>query len=124
MQLISEQLTDGILEREFTLDDIPGIVWTPEPATSSTPAPVILMGHPGGLRAMHPRLNARARRSAALGFATASIEPGWPHRYPGARRGGCRPLLPSAPSLAMSAPPRESLIISPKGRPLLAARAR
>ena len=69
----SEHLLDGgIVEREFTLDQVPGILWTPASATPSAPAPVILLGHPGGLRAMHPRLEARARHSAALGFATAA----------------------------------------------------
>jgi hypothetical protein len=71
MRFTSEQrLDDGVLERGFTLGDIPGILWTP----ASAPAPLILAGHPGGLRTMYPRLVARARRSAADGFATASIE--------------------------------------------------
>jgi dienelactone hydrolase len=64
------RLDDGILEREFTLGEIPGILWTP----TSSPAPLILLGHPGGLRKMHPRLAGRARRSAADGFAAATIE--------------------------------------------------
>ncbi|TSE00607.1 alpha/beta hydrolase [Skermania sp. ID1734] len=73
MQFISEQrLDDDALEREFTLGEIPGILWTP--ATVSEPAPLILLGHPGGLRKMYPRLLARARHSAAAGFATATIE--------------------------------------------------
>ena len=71
MHFTSEQRQgDGVLEREFTLGEIPGIVWTPE----STPAPLILMGHPGGLGEMHSRLAGRARRCAADGFAAASIE--------------------------------------------------
>ncbi|MGW3413576.1 dienelactone hydrolase family protein [Streptomyces sp. NPDC000888] len=73
MQFTSEQrLDDGVLEREFTLGEIPGILWTPEPA--SAPAPLILLGHPGGLHKMYPRLAARARHSAATGFASATIE--------------------------------------------------
>ena len=71
MHFISEQrLDDGSLEREFSLGDIPGILWTP----TSSPAPLILLGHPGGLRNMYPRLARRARRSAANGFAAATIE--------------------------------------------------
>src|SRR3954452_20486676 len=51
MHFLSErQLDDGCLEREFTLGDIPGILWTP----STVPAPLILLGHPGGLRPMYP----------------------------------------------------------------------
>ncbi|MER7081576.1 hypothetical protein SAMN02982929_01310 [Saccharopolyspora kobensis] len=71
MRFTSEQrLDDGVLEREFTLGEIPGILWTP----ASAPAPLILLGHPGGLPRMYPRLAARARRCAAEGFATATIE--------------------------------------------------
>jgi dienelactone hydrolase len=74
MRFTSEQrLDDGVLEREFTLGEIPGILWTP--ASASAPAPLILLGHPGGLRTMYPRLAARARHSAAeRGFASATIE--------------------------------------------------
>jgi hypothetical protein len=71
MHFTSEQrLDDHSLEREFTLGDIPGILWTP----ASSPAPLILLGHPGGLRDMYPRLASRARRSLATGFAAATIE--------------------------------------------------
>ena len=74
MRFTSEQrLDDGVLEREFTLGEVPGILWTP--AHASVPAPLILVGHPGGLHKMHPRLAARARHDAAeYGFAAAAIE--------------------------------------------------
>ncbi|MEU0744199.1 hypothetical protein, partial [Streptomyces sp. NPDC006134] len=75
MHFTSEQrLDDGVLEREFTLGDIPGILWTP--ASASAPAPLILIGHPPlGLRKMYPRLAGRARYYAAeYGFAAATIE--------------------------------------------------
>jgi dienelactone hydrolase len=36
--------------------------------------PLILLGHPGGLHKMYSRLVARARHSAAEGFAAATIE--------------------------------------------------
>jgi hypothetical protein len=73
MQFTSEQrLDDGVLEREFTLGEIPGILWTL--GSASAPAPLILLGHPGGLHKMYPRLAARARHSAADGFAAATIE--------------------------------------------------
>ncbi|BBY14593.1 dienelactone hydrolase family protein [Mycolicibacterium litorale] len=73
---------DGSLEREFILGDIPGILWTP-----ASLAPLILLGHPGGLRAMYPRLASRARQSLAIGFAAATIE------LPGS---GDRPRSPDA----------------------------
>ncbi len=81
MQFTSEQhLDDGVLEREFTLGEIPGILWTPGPA--SAPAPLILLGHPGGLDKMYPRLVSRARHSAAVGFAAATIELPWSGNRP------------------------------------------
>ncbi|MFE2586710.1 alpha/beta hydrolase [Streptomyces sp. NPDC059378] len=74
MQFTSEQrLDDGVLERRFTLGEIPGILWTPDSA--SAPVPLILLGHPPlGLPRMYPRLVARAQRAAADGFAAATIE--------------------------------------------------
>jgi len=73
MRFTSEQRLDGgIVELGFTLGEIPGILWTPESA--STPTPLILVGHPGGLQRMYPRLAERARHSAELGFAAATIE--------------------------------------------------
>ncbi|MFE4860736.1 alpha/beta hydrolase [Streptomyces sp. NPDC056670] len=87
MHFTSERrLDDGVLEREFTLGDIPGILWTPASATASAPTPLILLGPPPlGLGKVYPRLVARARHAAADGFATATIElpgkgdrPRWP----------------------------------------------
>src|ERR1700734_2070509 len=74
MQFTSEQrLDDGVLEREFTLGEIPGILWTPGSAPAAVP--LILLGHPGGLDKMYSRLAGRARHSAAeYGFAAATIE--------------------------------------------------
>ncbi|MET9498394.1 alpha/beta hydrolase [Streptomyces sp. NPDC006552] len=85
MHFTSERrLDDGVLERTFTLGDIPGILWTP--ASPPGPTPLVLLGHPPlGLGAMHPRLAARARHAAADGFASATIE------LPGS---GDRPRLP------------------------------
>jgi hypothetical protein len=86
MHFTSEpRLSDGAIERDFTLGEIPGILWTPESA--SAPVPLILLGHPGELRQMYPRLAARARHAATGGFAAATIE------LPG---GGDRPRLAAA----------------------------
>ncbi|WAC53582.1 dienelactone hydrolase family protein [Gordonia sp. SL306] len=80
MHFVSEKrLDDGTLERDFTLGEIPGTLWTP----AASPAPLILLGHPGGLRKMYPRLVGRARSSVANGFAAATIElPGSGDRPP------------------------------------------
>lgn len=84
MNFTSEpRVENGVIERDFTVDDIPGILWTP--ASAQAPVPLILLGHPGGIRQMHPRLAARAEAAAADGIASATIE------LPGA---GDRPPLP------------------------------
>ncbi|MFI8007009.1 dienelactone hydrolase family protein [Streptomyces sp. NPDC086010] len=71
MHFISEQrLDDGVLEREFTLGEIPGTLWTP----GSAPAPLVLMAHNNGLPKADARLVARARYTAARGFAVATID--------------------------------------------------
>ncbi|MZD10309.1 alpha/beta hydrolase [Streptomyces sp. SID5785] len=87
MHFTSERrLDDGVVERAFTLGEIPGYLWTPASASASAPVPPILAGIPPlGLERMRPRLEARARHSAAEGFATVAIElpgsgdrPRWP----------------------------------------------
>lgn len=69
MRFTSERrLDDDVLECGFTLGEIPGILWT----RASAPAPLILLGHPGGLPKMYltgrdvgVRLCAHERTSAA-----------------------------------------------------------
>lgn len=86
MHFTSEQrLDDDVLERRFTLGEIPGILWTPTSAPA--PTPLMLLGHPGGLDKMYPRLAGRARRAVAQGYAAATIE------LPGS---GDRPRSPDA----------------------------
>ncbi|PSR69400.1 alpha/beta hydrolase [Nocardia sp. MDA0666] len=86
MHFTSEQrLGDDVLERKFTLGEIPGILWTP--VSASAPTPLILLGHPGGLDKMYPRLAGRARHAVAEGCAAATIE------LPGS---GDRPRSPDA----------------------------
>ncbi|MFB7470457.1 alpha/beta hydrolase [Kitasatospora sp. NPDC056184] len=71
MHVTSEQrLADGVIEREFTLGEIPGTLWTP----GSAPAPLILMAHNNGLPKSDPRLVARARYHAACGYAVATVD--------------------------------------------------
>jgi hypothetical protein len=83
MQFLSEiHLDNGVLERRFLLDEIPGILWTPESTPTSGPVPLILLGHPGGLPKMYPRLLARAVQSAAGGYASATIELPWSGERP------------------------------------------
>ena len=96
---ISERVLDGdIVEREFTVAEVPGILWTPPAATPSAPVPLILLGHPGGLPRMHPRLGARARHSAGLDSrqwpSSYLVRPTAYHRR---ARGGARRTAPGNP---------------------------
>jgi pimeloyl-ACP methyl ester carboxylesterase len=72
--------SDGVCEQDFTLGDIPGVLWTPAAATSGRP--LVLLGHGGGGHKKGPGLLARARRLvAACGFAVAAIDmPGFGDR--------------------------------------------
>lgn len=85
----AQRLDDGVVERRFTLGEVPGILWTPETATPSDPRPLILLGQPGGfgLDRMYPRLVGRALSAASDGIATVALE------GPGS---GTRPPLPGA----------------------------
>src|SRR3954453_2348295 len=72
MRFTSERrFDDGVLERDFILGEVPGVLWAPP----SAPAPLILIGHNGGLHKRLPWLVARARHYAAeYGFAVAAID--------------------------------------------------
>ncbi|MEV5963153.1 alpha/beta hydrolase [Kribbella sp. NPDC051952] len=70
MQFSAETSANGVIEREFSVGDVPGVLWSP----TSGSAPLILMGHPGGLHKKTPALVARAHHFVSNGFAVASID--------------------------------------------------
>ncbi|WP_030850609.1 hypothetical protein [Streptomyces sp. NRRL S-475] len=71
MQFTSEErFDDGVRQCEFTLGAIPGTLWT----SGVAPAPLVLMAHNNGLPKADPRLAARARYTAARGYAVATID--------------------------------------------------
>jgi len=73
MRLRTATTSDGISEQDFSLDDVPGVLWSPAGATG--PRPLILLGHGGGQHKRGPGLVNRARRLVArCGFAAASID--------------------------------------------------
>lgn len=75
MDFTSERiLDDGVVERGFVLGEAAGVLWTPAATPDAAPAPLLLMGHPGGLEQMYPRLVARAKDAVARGFAAATLE--------------------------------------------------
>ena len=87
-----QHLDDGVAERGFTLGGIPGLLWTA--GSAAAPAPLILLGHPGGLSTMYPRLVGRAGQAVAEGFSAATIELPWSgDRPPSAAAGQVRAEL-------------------------------
>ncbi|MCL2583144.1 MAG: dienelactone hydrolase family protein [Streptosporangiales bacterium] len=72
MRFTSQTSADGVTEQFFTLDEIPGVLWTPEGASGGRP--LILLGHGGGQHKTAPGIVSRARRLAAAGFAVVAID--------------------------------------------------
>ena len=67
LQFTAETSANGVREREFTLGDIPGVLWSPAaPASASVPgsgrAPLVLLGHGGGTHKKWPGMVGRAQR--------------------------------------------------------------
>jgi dienelactone hydrolase len=80
MRFASTTTSDGVCEQDFTLDDIPGVLWFP--AGTAGPRPLVLLGHGGGGHKRAPGMLARARRLVTgCGFAAAAIDmPGFGDR--------------------------------------------
>jgi dienelactone hydrolase len=73
MRFTSTTSADGVTEQSFVLDEIPGVLWTPDHVAG--PRPLILLGHGGGQHKRAPGIVARAVRFAAEGgFAAAAID--------------------------------------------------
>jgi dienelactone hydrolase len=73
MRLTSTTSSDGVREQIFQLDDISGVLWTPEDAAG--PRPLILLGHGGGQHKKTPGVVFRAHRFVSeLGFAAAAVD--------------------------------------------------
>lgn len=73
MRFTAETSSAGIREQLFTLDAIPGVLWTPESATGTRP--LILIGHGGGQHKKAPEVVALARRLVTeCGFAVVAVD--------------------------------------------------
>jgi dienelactone hydrolase len=59
-------------ERDFTVGEIPGVLWSP--ATAPEDAPLILMGHGGGTHKKAPAMTGRAGLLVTAGFHVAVID--------------------------------------------------
>jgi len=61
LNFISATSSDGVVDRSFTIGDVPGVLWSP--ALAAPGAPLLLMGHGGGLHKRARGLVARARQA-------------------------------------------------------------
>ncbi|MFJ6463651.1 alpha/beta hydrolase [Streptomyces sp. NPDC091387] len=72
-QFTAESTTNGIVERDFTVGDIPGVLWSP--ASGAGRAPLVLIGHDGAKHKKHPAMTGRAHRLVNhCGFHVAVID--------------------------------------------------
>jgi pimeloyl-ACP methyl ester carboxylesterase len=74
MRVSSETSSDGVVERLFLVNNVPGVLWSP--VSPDGPRPLILLGHGGGSQHKKvPRLVARAQRYVQdCGFVVAAID--------------------------------------------------
>ncbi|MGK4584214.1 alpha/beta hydrolase [Kitasatospora sp. HPMI-4] len=72
LQFTAESSSNGMVERDFTVGDIPGVLWSP--ASGTDRAPLVLMGHGGGQHKKHPAMAGRARLLTGCGFHVAVID--------------------------------------------------
>ncbi|WP_214414179.1 dienelactone hydrolase family protein [Sphaerisporangium fuscum] len=73
MRFVSETSSDGVCEQLFFLDEIPGVLWTPEGAAGTRP--LIVMGHGGGQHKKAPDILGLARRFVTeCDFAVVAVD--------------------------------------------------
>ncbi|MER6140427.1 alpha/beta hydrolase [Streptomyces sparsogenes] len=73
LQFASESSSNGMLERDFTVGEVPGVLWSP--LSGADRAPLVLMGHGGGTHKKWPAMTGRAQRLVAEGgFHVAVID--------------------------------------------------
>jgi len=66
-------MTDDILERDFTVGEVPGVLWSP--ASAPDRAPLVLLGHGGGTHKRWPAMTGRAHLLVTQGgFHVACID--------------------------------------------------
>ncbi|MEV3927199.1 hypothetical protein, partial [Actinomadura coerulea] len=73
LRFTAETSSDGVVERDFTLGEITGTLWTP--ASGAGRLPLVLMGHGGGQHRKAPAMTGRAHGIVTgCGFAVAAID--------------------------------------------------
>ena len=73
VRFTAETSSDGVIERDFLVGEIPGVLWAP--VSGADHAPIVLVGHNGGMHKKAPGLRARALHTAATwGFNVVAID--------------------------------------------------
>lgn len=73
LHFTAETSSDGVLERDFTVGEVTGVLWSS--ASGSGRAPLVLMGHGGGTHKKWPGMVGRAHRLVTgCGFHVAVID--------------------------------------------------
>jgi dienelactone hydrolase len=73
LRFIAETSSNGVVERDFILGEVPGVLWAP--VAGADHAPLVLMGHGGGLHKKTPALVSRAHDSVTTwGFTVVAID--------------------------------------------------
>ncbi len=81
LQFTTETCAHGVLERDFTVGEIPGTLWS-----SAAPGPLVLLGHGGGVHRRAAPMSGRAHRLVVDGgFTVVTLD---------APAHGGRPLTP------------------------------
>jgi dienelactone hydrolase len=75
MIFTSQTTSDGVSESHFTLDDIPGVLWSPPDAPhSAVGRPVVLLIHGGGQHKTAPTILGRVSKVTDCGFAAVALD--------------------------------------------------
>src|SRR5689334_10999235 len=73
MRFTAGTSSNGVVERDFVVGEVPGVLWSP--VSGPDHAPLVLMGHGGGLHKKTPALAARARDAVTTwGFSVVAID--------------------------------------------------
>ena len=73
VRFTAETSSNGVVERDFTVGEVPGVLWSPE--SGSDRAPLVLMGHGGGTHKKAPAMAGRAHLLVTgCGFHVAVID--------------------------------------------------
>ncbi|GHH86291.1 hypothetical protein GCM10018793_57590 [Streptomyces sulfonofaciens] len=73
LHFTAETSSDGVVERDFTVGEVTGVLWSP--ASGPDRAPLVLMGHGGGTHKRWPAMTGRAHRLVkGCGFHVAVID--------------------------------------------------